>query len=105
MRPNTIAHPDGSSDYERRCMTNSSEVVRGSVSRKASLGQQIAGAIFMMAVLFGATKPPMTFAQTTPQAKTAGNSPCRVENIDYKGWKAQQLSNRWVQLVFVPQNG
>jgi hypothetical protein len=30
---------------------------------------------------------------------------CRVEAVDYKGWHAQQLSNRWVQLTVVPQNG
>lgn len=30
---------------------------------------------------------------------------CRVEAVDYKGWHAQQLSNRWVQLILVPQNG
>jgi hypothetical protein len=30
---------------------------------------------------------------------------CRVETVDYKGWQAQQLSNRWVQLTIVPQNG
>ena len=33
------------------------------------------------------------------------NSECRVETVDYKGWQAQQLSNRWVQLIVVPQNG
>jgi hypothetical protein len=40
-------------------------------------------------------------------ASTANNSaiPCRVEITDYKGWKAQQLSNRWVRLIIVPQNG
>jgi hypothetical protein len=32
-------------------------------------------------------------------------SPCRIEPTDYKGWHAQQLSNRWVQLIVVPQNG
>jgi len=32
-------------------------------------------------------------------------APCRVESVDYRGWKAQQLSNQWVQLVIVPQNG
>ncbi len=37
---------------------------------------------------------------------TAGKNPdCRVEAADYKGWHAQQISNRWVQLVVVPQNG
>jgi hypothetical protein len=30
---------------------------------------------------------------------------CRVEPVKYKGWDAEQLSNRWVQLVVVPQNG
>jgi hypothetical protein len=30
---------------------------------------------------------------------------CRIEPVDYKGWRAQQVFNRWVQLVFVPQNG
>jgi hypothetical protein len=38
---------------------------------------------------------------------TSNNSaiPCRVETTDYKGWNAQQLSNRWVRLMIVPQNG
>jgi hypothetical protein len=30
---------------------------------------------------------------------------CRVEAVDYQGWQAQQISNRWVQLILVPQNG
>src|ERR1022692_5303017 len=42
-----------------------------------------------------------TFSQSNPPKSTD----CRVEAIDYKGWHAQQLSNRWVQLIFVPQNG
>jgi hypothetical protein len=33
------------------------------------------------------------------------NEECRIEAADYKGWHAQQLSNRWVQLIVVPQNG
>ena len=37
--------------------------------------------------------------------KSASSTDCRVESVDYKGWKAQQISNRWVQLVIVPQNG
>jgi hypothetical protein len=28
-----------------------------------------------------------------------------VEAADYKGWHAQQVSNRWVKLIIVPQNG
>src|SRR5262245_60504902 len=30
---------------------------------------------------------------------------CHIEPVDYKGWQAQQLSNKWVQLIVVPQNG
>jgi len=32
-------------------------------------------------------------------------SSCRVEATNYRGWTAQQLSNRWVTLEVVPQNG
>src|SRR5215471_10026189 len=41
------------------------------------------------------------FAQTGAGAQPA----CRVESTDYKGWHAEQLSNQWVQLVVIPQNG
>ena len=39
------------------------------------------------------------------QSNAPKSADCRVEAIDYKGWHAQQLSNRWVQLIVVPQNG
>src|SRR5215831_7945070 len=43
------------------------------------------------------------FGQAKPQSS---NPPtCRVEAVDYQGWHAQQMSNRWVQLIFIPQNG
>jgi hypothetical protein len=42
-------------------------------------------------------------ARQKPEAG-AGAS-CRVEPIDYMGWQAQQVSNAWVKLIFVPQNG
>ena len=35
----------------------------------------------------------------------AGSAQCRVESVDYRGWQAQQVSNHWVQLIAVPQNG
>ncbi len=45
----------------------------------------------------------MPWAFATP---TSGSSAtCHVEAIEFRGWKAQQVSNRWVQLVIVPQNG
>src|SRR5215467_7805992 len=30
---------------------------------------------------------------------------CRVQAVEYKGWQAQQLSNPWVEFIFVPHNG
>lgn len=30
---------------------------------------------------------------------------CKVEPVDYKGWHSERISNRWVQLMVVPQNG
>jgi hypothetical protein len=39
------------------------------------------------------------------QSNSSKSTDCRVEAVDYKGWQAQQLSNRWVQLIVVPQNG
>src|SRR5438309_4640643 len=42
-----------------------------------------------------------SWAQSIPSS-SAG---CHVEAVDYKGWHGQQLSNRWVQLIVLPQNG
>ena len=47
---------------------------------------------------------------TIAPAQNAGvpnppGSSCRIEATNYKGWNAQQLSNRWVTLEVVPQNG
>jgi hypothetical protein len=32
-------------------------------------------------------------------------TPCQVGPVDYYGWSARQLANRWVRLIIVPQNG
>lgn len=45
------------------------------------------------------------FSQTPASAIGGSNQLCRIEPIQYKGWDAEQVSNRWVQLVVVPQNG
>jgi hypothetical protein len=49
----------------------------------------------------------MTFALSSGanQTDASKNADCRVEPVDYKGWQAQQISNRWVQLIVLPQNG
>jgi len=40
-----------------------------------------------------------------PGGPTQPSSPCHIEATNYKGWRAEQLSNRWVKLEVVPQNG
>jgi hypothetical protein len=42
-------------------------------------------------------------AQQQPGAAAGGR--CRVEAMAYRGWQAQQVSNPWVKLLFVPENG
>lgn len=44
-------------------------------------------------------------AQIPNSANSRTATGCRVEAVDYKGWSAEQASNRWVQLIVVPQNG
>lgn len=56
-------------------------------------------------VLLAGARTSQAAARTVLAPKTGVNAPCRVESVDYKGWKAQQVSNQWVQLVVVPQNG
>ena len=46
----------------------------------------------------------LTRAQAKNTTSTIGLG-CRVEATDYQGWQAQSLSNKWVQLIVVPQNG
>ncbi|MGA2366153.1 MAG: hypothetical protein ABSG12_11770 [Steroidobacteraceae bacterium] len=39
------------------------------------------------------------------QPGTAAGIPCRVDTVAYHGWQVRQVSNRWVRLLFVPENG
>jgi hypothetical protein len=73
--------------------------------RTAGSYPQAAGAAFLIAALLATFNPAIVTAQTGTQAKSMVNAECRVENVDYKGWQAEQVSNRWVKLVIVPQNG
>ena len=43
-------------------------------------------------------------AQSTGVPNQPGSS-CSIEATNYKGWSTQQLSNRWIKLEVVPQNG
>ena len=42
---------------------------------------------------------------TAAHAATAAHTPCQIRPLAFNGWQAQQLSNQWVQLTFVPQLG
>jgi hypothetical protein len=68
------------------------ENLRSTLSRK----------ICLLVVLLG-----LPSIMVNAQTKSQGSSPaaCRVEAVDYRGWHAQQISNPWVQLTFIPQNG
>lgn len=62
-------------------------------SRRQSVWRQ------MLALAF------ITMLMIAPAHSQAKGDDCRVEAVDYKGWQAEQISNRWVQLIVVPQNG
>src|SRR5262249_49708604 len=61
----------------------------------------------LLAIVVLGYPPPKASAarQSPPQVNSGGSAKCRVEAVDYKGWQAQQVSNPWVQLIIVPQNG
>lgn len=56
-------------------------------------------------VLLGSIWMVLSSSQAASQSNLPKAADCRVEAVDYKGWHAQQLSNRWVQLILLPQNG
>jgi hypothetical protein len=46
-----------------------------------------------------------TAARAQEQSPATSNAICKVEAANYMGWQAQQVSNPWVSLIFVAQNG
>lgn len=58
---------------------------------------------------FGLALAATSASPASAQAAAGGNSAlrraCQIEAVDYQGWHAQQLSNDWVKLIVVPQNG
>ena len=58
-----------------------------------------------MILFLGSSTSWLAAAQTSSPANPSTAAECRVETTDYKGWHAEQLSNRWLQLIVVPQNG
>ena len=79
-------------------MTHKSWVLAGRCN------SQIMAVAVMTLVIFNPGHAISASAQVS-HPKPAGNAGCHIEAIDYKGWKAQEISNQWVQLVLLPQNG
>lgn len=67
---------------------------------KASLIRSLSSLVFL-----GGLGMNLALAQAGNASHPSASPPCRVQPADYKGWQAQQISNRWVQLTVVPQNG
>ena len=86
-------------------MKDEFEILQTSAGRHAGSAKQIVAAVLMLGIMLSLGEGRSARAQTTPQNKSSGPEACRVEAIDYKGWKAQQVSNRWAQLTVVPQLG
>jgi hypothetical protein len=66
-------------------------------------GNRVRSLAFVFAL--GAMAGTQVLAQGGAEAKAAKGGECRIDPVDYKGWHAQQVSNQWVQLIVVPQNG
>jgi len=60
---------------------------------------------FACFLLLASLGPKLVLAQAGSVPPRPKTSTCRIEPVDYKGWHAQQLSNPWLQLTVVPQNG
>jgi hypothetical protein len=85
---------------QRRLYPGSNAQFMGKHLGGAKEMRQAAAILFLMVIGTALSAVPRG-SQATP-----GEGPdCHVEAADYKGWRAQQISNRWVQLVVVPENG
>ena len=60
---------------------------------------------FPLLLVLGVMSLNLAVAQTSGAKAPSKIGPCRIEPVDYKGWHAQKLSNGWVELIVVPQNG
>jgi hypothetical protein len=56
-------------------------------------------------MIIGTSALSVALAQVQSEQRTLSSLACQVEPADYKGWKTQRLSNHWVQLMVLPQNG
>ena len=73
----------------------------GRSTKRQRASRYTAEAIFALSIFLGAAKGSLAAAPV----KQTTTAECQVASIDYRGWQAQEISNRWVHLVIVPQNG
>ena len=68
-----------------------------------SLKNKLRNLISMIALLWIA----LTLLASAAPAQTAARpmAECRVQEVEYKGWHGEEISNPWVRLIVVPQNG
>jgi len=60
---------------------------------------------FVLSVFLGISCMLPFRALSVGQSRPSPTPDCRIQAVDYRGWHAQQLSNQWIQLTAVPQNG
>lgn len=70
------------------------------LNHTASIALLGCACICICATGFGPSRP-----QSKPESPSETESGCRVGPVVFEGWQAQQLTNRWLKLVFVPQIG
>ena len=68
-----------------------------------SLKNKLRNLISMIALLWIALTLLASFAPAQTAARPMAE--CRVQEVEYKGWHGEEMSNQWVQLIVVPQNG
>jgi hypothetical protein len=73
----------------------SAEPWKSSLAKRASI---VTLAMLGSNTALGQTAPPLVSAR--PNKGT-----CQIEAITFKGWTAQEISNKWLKLVIVPQLG
>src|SRR3984893_3288269 len=60
---------------------------------------------FALALFLGGVGLNLVSAQAKDGTNQRASPSCRIEAADYKGWQAQQLSNRWLQLIWAAEHG
>jgi hypothetical protein len=59
----------------------------------------------LMALLAGISGVGFGLAHVPEKLAMDSNAPCQVEATMFDGWQAQQVTNHWLKLIFVPQLG